>query len=99
MCIGLPMRIVETDGITALVEGQGEQRRVSLLVVGEQPVGTALLIHIETAVRVLADEEVPLIEGALAAAEAAQRGEPFEHLLADLIGRTPELPAHLKPLE
>jgi hydrogenase expression/formation protein HypC len=96
MCIGLPMRVVETDGVTALLEGRGERRRVSLLVVGEQPVGTALLVHVETAVRVLDEAEVPLIENALAAADAAARGEPFEHLFADLIDRTPQLPPHLR---
>jgi hydrogenase expression/formation protein HypC len=97
MCIGLPMRVLESDGFTALVEGCGVQRRVSLLLVGEQPPGTALLVHQETALRVLPESEVPLIERALQAAEAAERGEPWEHLLADLIDRTPELPPHLKP--
>lgn len=96
MCIGLPMRILESDGVSARVAGCGLERRVSLLLVGEQPVGTALLIHQETAVRVLSDDEVPLIEQALRAAEAAERGDPWEHLLADLVGRTPELPEHLK---
>jgi hydrogenase expression/formation protein HypC len=97
MCIGLPMRIVESDGVTALVQGCGARRRVSLLVVGELPVGTAVLVHQQTALRVLPEHEVPLIERALEAAEAAQRGEPWEHLLQDLIDRTPELPEHLRP--
>lgn len=94
------MRILESDGITALVEGQGGvRRRVSLLLVGEPQVGTAVLVHVETAVRVLSEAEVPLIEAALAAADAAARGEPWEHLMADLIERAPELPPHLQPKE
>lgn len=96
MCIGLPMRVVETDGITATVEGRGERRQVSVLVVGEVPVGTAVMVHLDNAMRVLAEEDVPLIERALEAAEAAARGAPWQHLMADLIDREPELPAHLK---
>ncbi len=53
-------------------------------------------MHQDTAVRVLDEEEVPLIENALRAADLAARGEAFEHLLADLIDRTPELPPHLR---
>jgi len=94
------MRIVESDGVTALVEGQGGvRRRVSLLLVGEPPVGTAVLVHVETAVRVLSEDEVPLLEAALAAADAAARGEPWEHLMTDLIDRVPSLPDHLQPTE
>ncbi|WP_338317495.1 HypC/HybG/HupF family hydrogenase formation chaperone, partial [Bradyrhizobium ottawaense] len=29
MCLGLPMTIVETDGVTALCEYGNEQRRIS----------------------------------------------------------------------
>jgi hydrogenase expression/formation protein HypC len=95
MCIGLPMRIVETDGVSALVEGQGIRRRISLLLVGELPVGAAVLVHLDTAMRLLSEDEVQLVEAALAAADAAARGESWEHLLADLIHRTPQLPPHL----
>jgi hydrogenase expression/formation protein HypC len=93
------MRVLETDGVSAVVEGLGSRRRVSLLLVGDVPVGTPVLVHVETAVRVLTEEEVPLIEGALAAAEAASRGEPWEHLMSDLLERTPELPLHLQNKE
>lgn len=96
MCIGLPMRVIETDGVSALVEGLGARRRVSLLLVGEQAVGTPVLVHIDTAVRVLSEDEVPLLEGALAAVEAAARGDAWEHLMPDLLERTPELPLHLR---
>ena len=65
MCLGLPMRIVEVNGYRAVVEGRGERREVSLLLVGEQPVGTPVLVHASDAVRVLVDEEVPLIDEAL----------------------------------
>lgn len=97
MCIGLPMRVLEADDVSALVRSRdGTSRRVSLLLLGELPVGTPVLVHVDTAVRVLAEDEVPLIEAALEAADAAARGEAWEHLMADLLQRTPELPPHLQ---
>ncbi len=69
---------------------------MSVLLVGTQPVGAKLLIHIDSAVRVLDDEEAALIDQALAGLEAAMRGEDFENAFADLINREPQLPEHLR---
>ena len=100
MCVGLPMRIRESHEGWAIAEhSSGERRRVSLLLVGSQPLGTAVLVHLDTAVRVLDEAEVPLLERALEAVAAAGRGEPFEHLLGDLLDRAPQLPAHLRAEE
>jgi hydrogenase expression/formation protein HypC len=97
MCLGIPMRVVANDATGALVRGRdGEERTVSLLLVGPQPLGTPLLVHLDTAVRVLTEEEVPLLENALRALEAAVNGQAFEHWVQDLVDRTPELPAHLR---
>jgi hydrogenase expression/formation protein HypC len=98
MCLGIPMRVVKSDTGGALVRRQdGEERVVSLMLIGPQPVGTPLLVHLDTALRVLDEDEVPLIEDALKAIEAAGKGEAFEHLVQDLVDRTPELPPHLRP--
>ena len=98
MCLGIPMRIRTTDGTWAVVErADGERGEARLLLVGAQPVGAPLLVHLQTAVRVLDEAEVPLIEQALQAIEAAGRGDAFEHLLGDLVNRTPQLPEHLRP--
>ena len=45
--------------------GRTEQRRVSMMLVDAQPVGTPLLVHTDVAPRVLSEEEVPLLEAAL----------------------------------
>ena len=38
MCIGIPMRVIECDGFTALCEGRGEQRRVNVMLIeGAEP--------------------------------------------------------------
>ena len=97
MCIGIPMTVVESDGQVALCERRGEVRRVSLLLLGEVPVGTQVLVHMDSAVRVLDAEEARQIADALDGVAAALAGQPFEHLFADLIDREPELPAFLRP--
>jgi hydrogenase expression/formation protein HypC len=96
MCLGIPMRILEGDDITALCEAGGERRRVSLLLIGEQKPGTLVLVHIDTAIRVLDEAEAVQIEAALAALAAVERGEAVEEYFADLVGREPELPAFLR---
>ncbi len=96
MCIGIPMRIVEADEMSALCERGEERRRVSLLLLGPQPVGAFVLVHIDTAVRVLDEEEAGLIEQALQGLAAALRGENIDRHFADLIGREPQLPEHLR---
>ena len=33
MCIGVPMRVIESDGFTALCERRGERRRVNVMLI------------------------------------------------------------------
>lgn len=96
MCLGLPMTVIDADDFSALCEWQGEQRRVSTLLVGRQTAGARLLVHVDSAVRVLDDAEAEAIGRALAGLAAAAEGNAFEHLFADLIDREPELPEHLR---
>jgi hydrogenase expression/formation protein HypC len=53
-------------------------------------------VHVNVAIRALDALEARQIADALLAVTAAASGQPFEHLLADLIEREPELPAHLR---
>ena len=96
MCLGIPMVVVEGDDMQALVERRGEQRRVSMLLVGEQPVGSIVLVHIDSAVRVLDAGEAKLIDDGLDGVAAALEGKPFDHLFADLVDREPQLPEFLR---
>ena len=96
MCLGVPMRIVEGDAFSALCARGDEQRRVSMLLIGAQAPETFVLVHIDTAIRFLEADEARLIEDALQGLEAAMRGEDFESAFADLIGREPQLPEHLR---
>ncbi|MFO1147545.1 MAG: HypC/HybG/HupF family hydrogenase formation chaperone [Alsobacter sp.] len=95
MCLGVPMRVTGGDAFTAQCERRGETRAVSLLLLGEQALGTMVLVHVDTAVRVLDAEEARLIDDALDGLAAALDGQPFEHLFADLVDREPTLPEGL----
>jgi len=96
MCLGLPMTIVETDGITALCEHGNEQRRVSVMLLSDASVGAKVLVHINSAVRLLDDEEARLISAALDGLEASLNGQDCDRFFADLIGHEPQLPEHLR---
>ncbi|MDR3494884.1 MAG: HypC/HybG/HupF family hydrogenase formation chaperone [Ancalomicrobiaceae bacterium] len=97
MCLGLPMTVIEGDAVSALCARGSDLRRVSMLLIGQQPAGTSVLVHIDSAVRVLEPEEARLISEAIDGLAAALEGRDFEHLFADLIDREPELPPHLRP--
>ncbi|MBR1131874.1 HypC/HybG/HupF family hydrogenase formation chaperone [Bradyrhizobium iriomotense] len=96
MCLGLPMTIVETDGVSALCEFRGEQRRVSMLLLSSPPVGAKVLVYIDTAIRLLDDAEARLIADAIEGLGAALNGEDCDRFFADLIDREPQLPEHLR---
>lgn len=97
MCLGLPMRVVEVDGLSALCEGAGRRERVMLALTGSVEPGAHVLVYLGSAVRVLSEEEASRIAMALEAVQAAAEGRDFDHLIQDLIDREPELPAHLRP--
>ncbi|MBH5396562.1 HypC/HybG/HupF family hydrogenase formation chaperone [Bradyrhizobium sp. CNPSo 4010] len=96
MCLGLPMTILETDSITALCEYGDEQRRVSVMLLSDAVVGAKVLVHIDSAVRLLDENEARLISEALDALEASLNGQDCDRFFADLIGHEPQLPEHLR---
>lgn len=96
MCLGLPMTVVETDDFSALCQRENEQRRVSTLLIDRPAVGARVLVHVDTAVRVLEAGEADAIDRAIDGLAAALTGQSFEHLFADLTDREPELPEHLR---
>ena len=98
MCIGVPMQVVAVEAGAAWCEGMGERRRVDMLLVGEQPVGSWLLVFLNTAREVIDEAQARRTADALRAVQLALQGETrVEHLFADLIEREPELPAFLRP--
>ncbi len=101
MCLGIPLRVQTLlPSGAALCAGPAAQtppRTVETSLLDRPPrTGDWLLVHLDVAIRPLEPVEAQQIGDALRAVAAAAAGEPFEHLLADLIEREPELPPHLR---
>ncbi len=98
MCVGLPMQIIEPRGRRALANFGAELRDIDLALVGEQPAGAWVLVFLDAAREVITAEQAQKTHDALKAVALVMQGETsIDHLFADLIGREPELPPHLKP--
>lgn len=97
MCFGVPMQIESVDGLNAVCTGHGRRETVTLSLIGPAEPGSFVLVYLGSATQHLSAEEADQISGAISAVDAAARGEAFEHLIADLIDREPELPDHLRP--
>ena len=97
MCLGVPMQVAATGPGWADCRNGDMLRRVDTLLVEPVAPGDWVLVHVASAVRTLDESEALAIRGALLAVERAAAGQAFEHLLADLIDREPQLPPHLRP--
>jgi len=88
MCIGIPMQVVESLGLTLVCEGRGARESLDAMLIGEQSVGTWLLAYRGCAVRVLTAEEAERTSAALDALEAVLAGESnVDSYFADLVER------------
>ncbi len=97
MCLGVPMQVVAAGIGWADCRNGDATRRVDTLLLDAVAPGDWVLVHIASAIRRVDASEAKLIRDALLAVQHAAAGEPFEHLLADLIDREPQLPPHLRP--
>jgi len=88
MCIGIPMRVVESRGPVLVGEGRGAREVLDAMLVGEQSVGTWVLAHRGCAVRVLTEEEAQQTNSALDALGAVLAGASnVDQYFADLVER------------
>jgi hydrogenase expression/formation protein HypC len=94
------MRVVETEAGYAWCEGRGGRQRLGMMLVGPQPIGSWVLAFQGSACRTMSGDEAGQTNAALDALEAALRGEEdMSAFFADLVGREPQLPAHLRRAE
>ncbi|MCB1464813.1 MAG: HypC/HybG/HupF family hydrogenase formation chaperone [Nitratireductor sp.] len=85
MCIGIPMKVVESGGYTALCEVDGARRRVDMTLVGELPVGAWVIVHKDAARSHVSEEEARKVADALKAVERALAGDTdVDDLFPDL---------------
>jgi hydrogenase expression/formation protein HypC len=97
MCVGVPMVVMAAEPGMAVCEGRGRRERISMLLPGDQPVGTWILAYQGSAVRTMTPDEAAETGAALDALEAALAGETdLDRYFADLSTREPQLPPHLK---
>lgn len=97
MCLGIPMQVLEIEGIFALCEGRNGLKRINTMLVDDVVPGQWLLTFLDTAREIIDAERARLIDAALDALELAATGEAdFEHCFADLIDREPQLPDFLR---
>lgn len=100
MCIGIPLQVVSGNEQAAECAAGGRSERLNMLLVGAQPPGTWVLAFQGSALRVMTEGDALQTRAALAALDAALSGEAgpqaFDTFFADLAGREPELPPHLR---
>jgi hydrogenase expression/formation protein HypC len=97
MCIGVPLQVVARDGSFAWCEADGQRERLDMMLVGDQPAGTWVLGFHGAARQVLSDTEAARARAGRQALAAVLSGDgQVDDFFADLIGREPELPAHLR---
>jgi hydrogenase expression/formation protein HypC len=97
MCIGVPMQVIESHDTWAWCAGDDDRERVDMRLIGPRPTGTWVLVFLGAAREVMGETEALRVRDALLALDAVRRGDPIDHLFADLIDREPQLPAHLAP--
>ena len=59
MCLGVPMRITEIDGFSALCEARGIQRKASLFLLQHEDlqVGDLVMIHVGNAIQKMTEQD------------------------------------------
>ena len=97
MCIGIPLQIIESGpSVARCRDADGQQFEIDMMLVGEQPAGTWVLTFLGAAREVISSQRADEIQRALLALNQALHGESFDHLIADLIDREPQLPEFLR---
>lgn len=97
MCVGLPMRVVAVADGVALCERRGETAKLDVMLLDGVVPGIHVLAFQGCAVRVLDADEARQTDAALDALAAAIAGsDAIDEHFADLVGREPTLPAHLR---
>lgn len=100
MCIGIPLQVTRAEGEQAAwCDGRGGPQLVDMRLVGPQSPGTWILAFAGAAREVMTPEAAARTDAAIGALAAVLAGDAagVDHAFADLVGREPQLPEHLRP--
>jgi hydrogenase expression/formation protein HypC len=99
MCIGLPMQVVELRAGHALCRHNGAQHLIDTALVPDAAIGDWLMTFLGAAREKMDETSARQSLAATDALAALMRGEAvdLDAAFADLVGRTPQLPEHLRP--
>ncbi len=75
MCIGIPVKIIESGEFVSLCEGRNGREQVNMMLIGAQPVGTWVLNFLGSAREVLSETDAYHINKALDGLAAIMQGE------------------------
>ncbi len=92
MCLGVPMQVIESSPGRALCAHGGGTREIDMMLVGEQPPGTWVLVFIDAAREVISAEDAARITDALSALDDVMAGGSgnVDALFADIIAQAEE---------
>ena len=97
MCLGIPMKVVEVEGIFAWCDSRYGRQKINIMLVGDVVPGQWLLTFLEAAREAINEERATLVNAALDALGLIANGnDNFESCFADLIDREPQLPDFLR---
>ncbi|MGZ8273316.1 MAG: HypC/HybG/HupF family hydrogenase formation chaperone [Burkholderiaceae bacterium] len=96
MCVGIPMQVISSEDGMAECEGRGRRERLNAMLIGALVPGAWILAYNGSAVREMTADEAQQTNQALDALDAAMHGGDLDGFFADLVGREPTLPPHLK---
>lgn len=89
MCLGIPMRVTESDGVFAWCEGRGRRERLNVLWVGAVSPGEWVYAVQGQARERLDEQRAQQIDAGLDALEAALDGQiDLDSYFADLLPRS-----------
>lgn len=97
MCMAIPMQVLRGETAGAWCQGRQGEVWIDTLLTGPLEPGQWVLTFLGAAREVVSATRAAQVNAALDALEQLQNGgQPdFDVLFADLVGREPQLPAHL----
>ena len=96
MCIGIPVQIVEVQGLSGLGRDGDDTVGVDLSLTGPVEPGTWVLNFLGAAREVLGEEEALKIRAAVGALRSVMTGGEIGDAFDDIETRGPQLPPHLQ---